>query len=126
MEVILDTNFLITCIRQKIDIFSELDRILYNYEIVLPKQAVDELETLKFRKELSIKERDAASLALQIIKKRNIKILDLKGTADRAIVDYTLKNSDVIMASLDRGMKKHVKGKAKMLTIRGKNRLAPV
>lgn len=119
----MDTNFLLACIQQKIDLFSELDRILHMPKIVVPARVLDELETLKNRKELSIKEREAASIALQLLNKKKIKILDLEGNADKSIVKYVLDNPDTIMASLDGGMKKHVKGKAKILTIRNKKRL---
>jgi len=126
MEIILDTNFLLVCAKQKIDLFYELDRILPSYKIVIPRRVLEELETLKSRKELTIKERDSASLALQILEKRKekIKLLDLTGNVDKSIVNYTLNNEDVVMASLDGGMRKHVKGKAKILTIRNKKTLS--
>ena len=126
MEVIIDTNFLLACLKQKIDLFYELDRILSYYQIVIPKRVINEIETLKNRKELSVKERDSASLALQILEKNKekIKFLDLAGSVDKAIVNYTLNNKDVVMASLDGGMKKHVKGKAKILTIRKRKTLS--
>lgn len=125
MEVIIDTNFILSCLKQKIDLFSELDRIFSICQIVIPKKVLDELETLKNRKELTIKERQAADIALQIIEKsrEKIKILDLKGNVDKSIINYSLSNHDVVTATLDRGIKKHVKGKAKMLTIRNKKRL---
>ena len=128
MEIIIDTNFLLTCLKQKIDLFLELERLFGMYQIVIPSRVLIELETLKYRKELSVKDREAASLALQVIEKnrKKINIIELNGGADRSIVNYSLSNPGVIMASLDRGMKKHVKGKAKMLTIRGKNRLAVI
>lgn len=125
MEIIIDTNFLLSCVKQKIDLFSEINRIMHFPQIVIPMRVIEELETLKNRRELSIKERQSADIALQIIDKnrKNIKILDLGGNADKSIVKYVLENKDVAMASLDNGMKKHVKGKAKILTIRNKKRL---
>jgi len=123
MEIIIDTNFLLTCMKQKIDLFLELDRLFGVYEAVVPKQVIRELEILESRQELNIKEREAASLGLQILRKKNVKILELEGKADKAIVNYALENKDVVMASLDGGMRKHVKNKAKMLTIRNKKRI---
>jgi len=123
MKVILDTNFILTCVKQKIDLFSRIEDIFPIAEILVPKQVILELETLQNRSELKLAERKAASLALQILEKKQVKILDLKGQADKAIVSYVLNNENIIMASLDGAMRKHVKGKAKMLTIRNKRRI---
>lgn len=125
MKIILDTNFLLTCIKQKIDLFFELNKIMPLSRIIIPKQVINELETLKNRKELTIKERDSASLALQIIEKNKgrISFPELGKNTDKSIINYLLNNSDIVAATLDRGIRKHLKNKVKMLTIRGRKRI---
>jgi rRNA-processing protein FCF1 len=126
MQIILDTNFILSSLEQKIDLFEQIDLLFPGVELVVPRQVILELETLRNRKELKIIERDAASLALQLLGRKKVKVLDLSGPADRVIVNYVLGNEKVIMASLDGGMRKHVKGKAKMLSIRNRKRIVVV
>ena len=48
MKIILDTNFLIYCAKDKLDYESEIEKIINdNYELVVPKQVVIELEKIK-------------------------------------------------------------------------------
>ena len=128
MEVVLDTNFLLSCVKQKIDLFEQIESLFPSAELVVPKQVVKELETLKSRKELKLKERESASIALQLIEKnkKKIRILGLEGNADRVIINYALSGENIIAATLDGGIKKHLKNKVKILAIRGKKRIVVI
>ena len=45
--IILDTNFLIYCVKYKIDFFSEIDRICnFNYKLSVLSSTIDELNSL--------------------------------------------------------------------------------
>ena len=73
MEVILDTNFLIYCAKEKLDYVDELrDLINENYELVVPEQVIEELERLKIKAKKG-KDKNASDLALKILKNNQIK-----------------------------------------------------
>jgi rRNA-processing protein FCF1 len=122
MEILIDTNFILSCVKQKIDLFNQLKDILPLDEPVIPRVVIDEIEMLSKRKDMNLVERGAAEIALQLIERNNIKILKSYGKADDFIVNYVLKNS-VYLATLDRGIKKIVKGKTRLLIIRNRKRV---
>lgn len=121
--IILDTNFILTCIKQKINLFGQLRENFSEYYVVIPSVVVAELEKLKEDRKLKLAERNAAGLALQLIEKENVKIIKLEGEADDAIVNYALNNKSVV-GSLDNGLRKRVKGRAGFLTIKRKKLIA--
>ena len=113
MKIILDTSFILTCLKEKLDF---LDASGFG-EIVIPEQVILELKKLNSG---NSKESSIANLALDIINKnkKNIKVISLdKKYADAGIKDYIKKNRNVILATLDRELKKLP---VKILTIRGK------
>lgn len=109
MKIILDTNFLIYCAKEKLDYEEKLLCLLNeNYELVVPLQVVKELEKLRDDKlkKVSGKDKDAASLALQILEKKEIKKIDIKGkNVDEAIVNLTKGDKKNIVCTLDREMR---------------------
>jgi len=122
MKILLDTNFILTCIKQKID-FANLaeERFTEKIEWVIPLEVVEELNKIKENKGKT-EDKNAADLALQIIsqlKSEKIKLNNKK--VDDGLVNYLYKNKSVILATLDRGLKKRVK--SKILIIRGKKGL---
>jgi len=119
--IILDTNFILTCVRQEIRLFEQLKDIYPEEKIIVPEIVIQELNHLAKNIKLKMSERESADLSLQLIGRESILILDLpEEKADDAIVNYALKNSGTIVASLDKGMMKRLKRKAKFLTIRKK------
>jgi rRNA-processing protein FCF1 len=119
MEVLLDTSFILTALKEKIDFLKAEE---YG-KLLLPKQVLEELK--KLNKKARIKDRENARLALEIITKNKgkFKFIKLKKKyADAGIKRY-IKNKKVIVATLDRELKRELKGKAKILTIRAKKKL---
>jgi uncharacterized protein len=109
-QAIIDTNFIITCLKQKIDFFEELE--LIGIQIIIPNQVIDELKKNK------------SNLALELLKKEKLffKKVNLgKGHVDKRIIDYAQENPDVLIATLDRGIKSRIKNKK--IVIRGKKKL---
>ena len=121
MEVILDTSFILTCIKEKIDFLEAED---YG-ELVLPMQVLEELD--RFQDKGELKEREQAKLALDIIEKNKgkFKVVDLeKKFVDAGIKSYVKgKKGKIIVASLDAELKRELRGKARILTIRARKKL---
>lgn len=103
-KVIIDSNFFLIPFQLKINILAELERLINEpYEIVVPKAVVKELEKISKRRN-----RDArgAKLALEIIKKNNIRIIDCEGYADDCILKLSKNN---IVCTNDIKLKKKIK-----------------
>ena len=118
-QAILDTNFIISCIRNKIDFFEEIK--FMGMQILIPKQVITELKKIAVsKKSNSLKEE--AKISLEILEKNLFKEIDIKKRyVDKGIVNYAKKNKDIIVATLDRELKNKIKN-AKLI-IRGKKKL---
>lgn len=118
-KAILDTSFILTCVKQKIDFLDEIK--FMGIKVLIPEEVLDEVrKIMKSGKKLHFREN--AKLALKILNKNGFKKIKL-GTAhvDKGLVNFAEKNKDVIVATLDRELKKKIK-KPK-LVIRGKKKL---
>lgn len=116
MKIILDTNFLLYCTKQKIDYIEEIDKLLSeSYELVVPSVVIEELEKLKEGK-----------VALQILEKNikdnKVKVLETEGEADEVILNLAGKKD--IIATMDKELKNQLKGKTRILSIRQKRKVA--
>ena len=107
-SVLLDTNFILTCIKQKIDFFEELR--FMGFEIIIPDRVIDELKKLK------------QTLALKLLEKNNFKKIILIGKdVDNSIINYAKKNPEIIIATLDKELSNKLKNRK--IIIRGKKKL---
>ena len=80
MKILLDTNFLMVPHQFGVDIFEYLK----DYELETVSPVIDEL------KKLSRKRGDdgiAAKVALKLVKDNKVKVVRVKGSADKAILD---------------------------------------
>jgi rRNA-processing protein FCF1 len=108
--VILDTSFILTCVKQKIDFFNEIMNM--GFQIIIPKQVINEIKALG---------NSNARLALKILEKHPYKKIDLNTKkVDFGIINYA-KDKDIIVATLDREIKEKADGPK--LVIRQKKRL---
>ena len=107
-QVILDTSFILTCVRQKIDFFERISH--EGMQIIIPLQTINELKGL------------GADAALRIIEKSEFEEINVSGKdADAAILKIAKENPSIIVATLDKELKKKIKN-PKMI-IRGKKKL---
>ncbi|MBT6690356.1 hypothetical protein HN903_02870 [archaeon] len=124
MQILLDTNFVITTTKQKINIQEKINKATSEpIEWIIPQDVLNELGNIKDRKETSPKDRAAAELTFQIIQDLKPTVVELKGknpNVDIKIVNYIL-DKPIILATLDKNLKSRVKNK--ILTIRGKKNL---
>jgi rRNA-processing protein FCF1 len=112
-EALLDTNFILTCVRQKIDFFEEL--FLLGIHIIIPEQVIREIK--KFEKKKS-----EAKISLVLLEDNEFEYVNLgNGKVDDLIIKYARKNPKVIIATLDAGIKNKIKNNK--LIIRGRKKL---
>ena len=118
-RVLLDTNFIISCAKQRIDFFHEIP--LMGLEIIIPKQVFDELKLLSKSKEGALI-REGADLALKLLNRNKFTSVKLKrNDVDKGIIEMAESDSDLIIATLDKEIKDEIKNR-KMI-IKGKKNL---
>jgi len=102
-KVILDTNFILSCIKQKIDFFEDIK--FKGLKILIPIQVIKELEFFsESDKKLHFKE--DAKIALKILKIKKFEKINLgKGKVDDLIVNFAKENQGIIIATLDQELK---------------------
>lgn len=124
MKILLDTNFILTCIKQKIDFEKTANQII-DKEIfwLVPEQVIKEIKKIQEKKQTKNKDKESAKIALEIINNLNYEKITLEKNKniDMAITNY-LKNKEIVLATLDKNLKKRV-SKNKILSIKGKNHL---
>ncbi len=124
MKIIIDTNFIITALKEKINLDFTLKDLFGFYELLVPQLVIKELEDLSKNKESKIKDRESAKVALELINKSQI-FDSNKKHADSAILQFAKDKDNIIVATLDRNLKSQIKEKnpsVKFLTIRGKKK----
>lgn len=127
MEILLDTNFAISCTKQKIDFFGLVESLTEEtIKWIVPREVLDEVELLSKNKDQTIKDRQAAKLFLDIFNQMdmgNIEVIELNGKiVDNSLVNFCNKNPKIVLATLDKKLKSRVKNP--ILTIKGKSFLS--
>ncbi len=139
MKIILDTNFLVYCAKEKLDYKEKISNMINeDYELVVPNKVIEELKMItkktktkipiskrkpKFKKTTG-RDKEAADLALQLVEKNNITKLPTVGdSVDNSIINLAKENPKNIVCTLDRELRKVLgrvilinKGKKLMLT----------
>jgi len=119
-KVILDTNFLLIPGQFKVDIFTEIRRIVNtNYELYIIDGTIPELDDI-IGKTKKGSDKRAAKLALDMIKQKKIK----KIRSDKIVDDALLDQANAIVATQDGELVKklHKKG-IKTIALRNKSHL---
>ncbi len=107
MEVILDSSFIMSCIRARIDFLTQLEE--QGFKIVVPREVLQEIKDLK-SSAASQDDRIAANVALELIEKNKLKKISFgKGKVD----DYLIKKGleGAYIATLDKEIKRNVPNK---------------
>ena len=108
-KIILDTDFILTALKYKIDIIEQIRNLNLNQNICIIDKTLDELKGKKLEK-----------LAKKFIKKISI----IKTKKDRIVDDLILEQRGVIVATQDRALKEKLKkAKIPIITIRQKSYL---
>lgn len=125
-KILLDTNFLLIPGQFKVDIFTEIDRLMDEpYELFILDMALEELRSLS---KGNSKDAAAAKLGLGLLKPKGVKELPSLKTekhlnTDKMIVE-TAKSPGYIVATQDMGLKRLLKqNRAQMIVLRQKKYL---
>jgi len=103
MEVLLDSNFIISCVRRKIDFISELKGL--GFKVIVPKEVLLELKDLRLN--VTHDERMAIDIGMDVIDKSGIKKIKMgKGKVDDVLIEQGKKGAYI--ASLDSYIKRSV------------------
>jgi len=103
-KIIIDTNALMAIAEFKLDLFSALQELDFNYKIFVLEGIVEELR--KIIVEQRGKYKRAATLALAIISAKEIAKLPSKGDVDDALVEYSKKG--YLILTQDQGLKRRL------------------
>ncbi|MDD5132839.1 MAG: hypothetical protein PHD81_04135 [Candidatus Nanoarchaeia archaeon] len=108
--IILDTSFLLDCIKFKIDFISEFERICnFNYKLAVIDQTLNEL-----------KDKKNSKLALKLVEKFEIIKTKKDNIVDNLILDTVDEN--YVVATEDQALKRRLKEKnIQTITIRQKH-----
>jgi len=106
MEAILDSSFILSCMKRKIDFLDELE--IKGFKAVIPREVLQELKDLRLK--VGRDEKTAIDVALDIIEKRKVKKMSFGGgKVDEHLIKMGQKG--VYIASLDSAVKRAVPNK---------------
>ena len=118
-QTLLDTNFILTCIKQKIDFSEEIK--LMGIQILIPEQVILEIQNIINSNQKQHFKQDA-QLALNLITQNDFEKIKLKkGNVDKAIILFAKENPELIIATLDKEIQNKISNKK--IIIREKKRL---
>ena len=113
MEVILDTNFIISCILKKIDFLFELEG--KGFKVLVPREVIQEMKDLRMRGGQSREERAAIDIAFEIFEKKKVKGMSLGGgKVDDGLIK--IGKAGAYIATLDNVIKRNVPNRIVILS----------
>jgi len=117
MEVLVDTNFIISCLMKRIDFMEELEGM--GFKIVVPREVMQELKDLKREGRTSREKRMVIGLVLDMFEKIKLKKTTLGGkTVDDGLIRKG--HEGAYIATLDRGILDNVPNKIVILAAKRK------
>lgn len=118
-EVILDTSFILSAIREKIDFFEEISFL--GLTPLIPEEVLREIKSIA-ASDKKLKFTEEAKLASSMLTKKVFNKIRLNSRiVDNGIIEYAKKNPQAVVATLDNEIKS--KTKNNKLIIRGKQKL---
>ncbi|MBI2650978.1 hypothetical protein HYX01_00730 [Candidatus Woesearchaeota archaeon] len=109
-KILLDTNFLLLPYQFKVDIFTQIDRIMLDYKLFVLDKTIDELKSILLQQKG--KDKDAAKIALKLVSLKNIGILktDSNKKTDEIIAEVSFKEGFVV-ATQDKELRQRLREK---------------
>ncbi len=110
IKVFVDSNFWLIPYIQKIDIFSEIERLVpENYELVVSDGVIDELK--KIQETGKGKDKVAAKIGLELIEKKAIRIIPEIESVDSLIIEISEKEKEVVVCTNDKELRNRLRRK---------------
>jgi rRNA-processing protein FCF1 len=111
MQIVIDTNSLIYAAKEKIDVITELKKMGFT-KIIIPNEVLKELEFIQTDKKQKGADKNAAKLALQIIKFSKVDTIYLgKGHPDDKILEFAVSKNFSVLTN-DKILKKRLKAES--------------
>ena len=111
MEVLLDSNFIISCVRKNIDFLVELENL--GFKVAIPREVLQELKDLRLKWKHD--DRLAIDIATQMLDDKKIKKLKIGGgKVDEKLIE--IGNKGAYIATLDAYIKRSVPNKVVIST----------
>jgi rRNA-processing protein FCF1 len=108
MEVILDSSFIISCVREGIDFIEQFETL--GYKMVVPREVMQEMKDLRLNSKSSHEDRFSIDIALELIRMNKLKKMTIgQGTVDDKLIHLGKKG--IYIATLDKAIKKQVPNK---------------
>jgi rRNA-processing protein FCF1 len=106
MEVLLDSNFIVSCLRKKIDFISDLEG--QGFAVFLPKEVYQELKDLKNK--VSHEDKIAVEMALTLFESKKLKRISLGNqSVDSGLIEKGRQG--YYIATLDAAIKRQAKNR---------------
>tara|TARA_Y100000310_G_scaffold54552_1_gene49972 strand:- start:685 stop:1071 length:387 start_codon:yes stop_codon:yes gene_type:complete len=121
-KIIIDTNFLLLPSEFKVDIFTEIEKLVpSDHKLYVIDGTIAELHKIIDGKNKS-KDKLNAKIGLQLVEQKKIAKIESKGHVDDVIVDVADK--DTIVATSDKELRKRLRAKKiKLISLRKKQYL---
>ena len=106
MEVLLDSNFIVSCVKRKIDFMSQLEEL--GFRVILPREVFQEIKDLRLK--VNHDDRLAVDIALKLIESKKMKKV---GFGDGKIDEHLIKKGKegYYVATLDNAIKRMIPNK---------------
>lgn len=118
MQVILDSSFIISCVRERIDFLTQLEE--QGFTPVVPREVFQEMKDLRISNRASREDRLAVDVALEILEKKKVKKTTLgEGKVDEFLIRKGQEG--IFIATLDNGIKKRIP--KKIVIFKAQNRV---
>lgn len=118
-KVVLDTNFILNCIGNKLDFFEEI--LMKGHAVLIPKEVIAEIKRLMDSSKAR-KFKEQANLALKLIAANDYEEISAPGRyVDVGLKKYLDEHPKVILATMDKELKKSVKNRK--MVVRNKKKL---
>jgi len=105
MEVLLDTNFIISCVMKRIDFIDELTTM--GFKIRIPREVLQEMKDLKKESGIAHEERTAIDVAFELLDEKKVRKVKIGGRyADEGLI--AKGNEGIYIATLDNAIKNKV------------------
>jgi len=110
MEVILDSNFIVSCVMKGIDFISQLEG--KGFKILIPREVIQEIKDL--RNKVNRDEKMSIDVALELIDRKKVKKV---GLGEGRVDDWLVRKGKegVYIASLDKEIKRQVPNRVVIL-----------